>query len=70
MCTKYDNHYRLHGQHNWADLYDHLLTTRIFTFIMRSVGMDSIWICKPSHTYHVFHILGVVGWSERVAIQG
>ena len=44
------------SQHDWGDLYDHLLSTKIFTLIiykiiigapkiMRKVSTASIWIC-------------------------
>ena len=52
-CSKHDNHSRLH---NWVDLYDHLMSMRIFILIlneifirapkiMRKVTAISIWIC-------------------------
>ena len=54
-----------------GDLYGHLMSTRVFTFIknqmfvcalkfMRKVAMALIWICEPCFTNHVFHILGEV----------
>ena len=55
-CSKYDSHSRPKGQHDWEDLYDHLMNMRNFVksmnniFIralktMRIVAMTSIWIC-------------------------
>ena len=54
------------------NLYDHFTSTRIFTLmlskifirapkILRKTTMTWIWIYEPSHTTHVFHILGEVG---------
>ena len=31
-CSKYDDHYRFNIQHNWEDLSDHLMNTKIFAF--------------------------------------
>ena len=54
-CSIYDNHSRYKNHHNWQDLHDHSISTRIFTLIMkilisapktmRKVAMASIWIC-------------------------
>jgi len=30
-CSEYDSHSRLNSVGNWGDLYDHLMSTRIFT---------------------------------------
>ena len=37
---------------------------------INKVSTALIWICQPSHTNRAFHILGEVGKSEKVAIQG
>jgi hypothetical protein len=29
-CLEHDDHSRLNSQHNWGDLYDHLMSPRIF----------------------------------------
>ena len=29
VCPNYDNHSRLNSQHDWEDLYDHSMNTRI-----------------------------------------
>ena len=53
-------------------LYEHLMSMRIFTLIMykiliraleimRKLAIALLWICQPSHTNLVFHILGEVG---------
>ena len=35
MCSKYGNYSKFNdNQHNWEDLYDCLMSTRIFTLIM------------------------------------
>ena len=57
-CSKYDNHSRPKGQHDWEDLYDHLMNMRIFVKIMNNIFIRapktmrtvtttsiSIWIC-------------------------
>ena len=31
-CSKYDDHCRFNIQHNWEDLSDHLINTKIFAF--------------------------------------
>ena len=52
----YDNHIRFDSQHNWGNLYDHLMSMRVFILIMikifiwapkimRKVATTSIWIC-------------------------
>ena len=54
VCSCCGNHYRLNSQHNRGKLYDHLMSTQIFTLminkvfvrapkITRKVGMASIW---------------------------
>ena len=42
-CSKCRNHSRFSGQHNWGDLYDHLMSTRILISIM---NMTFIWAHK------------------------
>ena len=60
-CSKFVNHSRLTSPHSWGDLYDHLMTSRIFTLIMkrittwasrlmRKMETATIWICQSSHT--------------------
>ena len=44
MCSEYANHSRLNSQHNWGDLYVHLMGTIIFTLIM---NMIFIFAPKP-----------------------
>ena len=79
------NHSRLIGhQHNWwgwrgwRGLYDHMISTRIFTFtlneifmwapkIMRQMATATIWIWQSSRTNCVFHIIQV-GADRRVSI--
>jgi hypothetical protein len=36
-CSKYDIHSRFNNQHNGEDLYDHLMSTRIFTLMMNKI---------------------------------
>jgi hypothetical protein len=43
ICSKHANHYRLNNQHNWEDLYDHLVSIRIFTLTMNKIF---IWAPK------------------------
>ena len=53
------NHSMLKSQQNWGDLYDHLMSTTLFTLVMnkvirwalnmmRKVATALIWICRPS----------------------
>ena len=42
-CSNCRNHSRFSGQHNWGDLYDHLMSTRILISIM---NMTFIWAHK------------------------
>jgi hypothetical protein len=56
-CSYYANHSRLNTQHDWGDLYDHLMSSRILTLslqtkifiwapkIMRQTAPGTIWIC-------------------------
>ena len=83
LCSKHDhnNSSKFNRPHNWGDLYDHLLNTRIqFTFIMnqtfvwaaqimRKVAMASIWICQPSHINLMFHIPREAGYSKNITIS-
>ena len=39
MCSKYDKHSRFNNHHNWRDLYDHLMSTRILTLIMNKISI-------------------------------
>lgn len=34
MCPEYDNHYEFNNQRDRGDLYDQLISTRIFTMTM------------------------------------
>jgi hypothetical protein len=72
MCSNYANHPSFNGQHDWGDIYDQLMATRMFTLIMdkifisglkivREVTTTLIWICLPSCTNRMVHILGEVG---------
>ena len=71
MCSKYDNQYRLNSQHHWVNLYDHLTSKRIFTFmmnkvfvrapkVMRNIATTFMWICYQTCTHRMFHSLGEV----------
>lgn len=69
-CSKYDNHSRLKSQHNYGNLYNPFLSTRIFTHIrnkiwvptiMRKVATTLTWIYQLSHSKCVFYSLGEVG---------
>ena len=39
--SKFHNCARLNNQHNWEDLYDHLMSTGTFTLIMNKIFMCS-----------------------------
>jgi hypothetical protein len=36
-CSKHDNYPRRNTQHDWGDVYGHLMSTKIFTFIMNKI---------------------------------
>ena len=36
---------------------------------MRKVATASIWICEPSRSNHVFHVVGEVGYLEEATIE-
>ena len=40
-CSTYDNHFKSNSQHNQDDLYDHLMSKRIFTLIMNQDTVTS-----------------------------
>jgi hypothetical protein len=52
-CLEHDDHHGFNSAHDWVNLYDHLMTTRIIQFdvdlnkifIVRKVAMALIWIC-------------------------
>ena len=50
---KYDHHSKFNSQHNWGDLYDHLMSTRIFTWywITCSHELRKLW---GKWLWHVF----------------
>ena len=75
-CLEYFNHSRLDSQRNRENLYNYVMSMRIFTLIMNKIfihapkimgkaAIASIWIWQPSHTTHVYHILREVDWSEK-----
>jgi hypothetical protein len=35
--SNHDDHLKLNSQHNCMDLYDHLMSTRVFTLIMNTI---------------------------------
>ena len=41
-CLKHDNHSKFCSQHDWRDLYDHLMTTRTSALIMGEIFMWSL----------------------------
>ena len=50
MCSNYYNYSRLNHQHDWKELYDHSMITRIFTSIMintfiRALKIMRMWLC-------------------------
>ena len=40
MCLKYANRFRRDSQHDWEDLYDNLMSARIFTLIMYKISYE------------------------------
>ena len=41
VCSKYDNHFSFNSEHNLGDMFDHLMSTRIFTLIMNKIFIRS-----------------------------
>jgi hypothetical protein len=41
-CSKYDNHFQLDSEDNLGDLYDHLMSTQIFTLIMNKIFISEL----------------------------
>ena len=79
LCAENVNHSRLNSQDNWGDLYDYLMSTRIFTLTMskifiwapkviRNITMATIWNWQSSCTYCVFCNLWEVGAELKVTI--
>jgi len=71
VAQENDNHLRLDSQHNWADLYDHLMSTEVFTLIayrtfirapktMGKMTPALIWIC-----YLIISYASCVSYSRR-----
>ena len=48
MRSKYDNHSKLNSQHNWGNLFDHALNTRMSTLIMSKIFIRAPKIMKKS----------------------
>jgi hypothetical protein len=74
--STHDYLYRLDSEYiwgvGWGDLHDHLMSTSVFNEVMniifiqtsiitRKVAMTLGWICLPSCSTRVFHILREVG---------
>ena len=38
-CSKHATHSKFNSEHDWGDMYDHLITTRAFTLIMKKKCM-------------------------------
>ena len=65
-CSQYNIHSRFDNQHNWErDLYDHLMSAKIFTLILNQIFIYApnimrkairalIWIGQLSRTYCMF----------------
>lgn len=44
MCSNYANHPWFNGQHDWGDIYDQLMATRMFTLIMDKISISALKI--------------------------
>ena len=80
-CSKFANYSRFNNQHNWGNLYDHLMSTRNFTLtikkmfmwapkIMRQMDMGMMWLCQTSHTNCMLCIQLEVGAKRKVSEFG
>jgi hypothetical protein len=67
MGLKNNNHYGFDSQHiGGGGVYDHSTCMKILNLIMSYKVMGRmarafVWICQPSHSNHMFHILREVG---------
>ena len=79
MCSKYAKHSRLNSEHDWRDIYDHLMSLRMFTLtlnkifiwapnIMRQMAMGMIWICESSCRNCMLHILWEVDAENSIHV--
>ena len=61
-AQRYANHARFSGQHDWGDLYGHLMSTRIFTLIMNKkiVGAPNIMRQMVSGTMWISNHLALI----------
>ena len=53
MCSKYENHSKL----DWGDLYDHLMSTKIFTFMMNMIFIQVLKIMRQMAMGMVLELL-------------
>ena len=37
MCSKHADHSKLKSQHGWGDLYDHLMSKKIYIFMIHKI---------------------------------
>ena len=47
-CSEYENHPRFNSQYNWGDLYNHSMSTIIFTLMMNKIFL---WILKSTRKW-------------------
>ena len=71
-CSKYDSHSRPNSQHNWGDLYDHLMSIRTFTLLISTLKTYMIsknydysfgWIAK--HLVLITCVILTIGMMEK-----
>jgi hypothetical protein len=78
--SNFVNYSRINSEHNWGHVCDRLLSSRIFTLIRNKIFTWTQEITRKATTAFafgfathlvlncVFHILGEVGYSEKVTI--
>ena len=56
-CSNYANHSRLNSHpHNWEDLYDHLMSTRILTFVTNKMSSKYYEAHGSGHNLELLNI--------------
>ena len=53
-CSKYYHHSRLNNQHDWGDLYEHLIDTKTFTLMMNRIFIGALKIMRKMATASIW----------------
>ena len=64
VCLIYNNHYWLNIQHNQGDMYDHLMSKKIFTSIANMVFVYAPKNCEESGYGLNFNLLNILFQSH------